>query len=401
MTPQIPTISPHSLFASQRSAPIPGGLPAEQPSGLRTTRAFTLVEVLFSILILGILISLLFVAFRSTRAFAVGVSQKDAIVTLRMAVSKFQSDYNFLPPLVREQAISAAIRRSVEVGSTAGTNRFAVYNFSTDTVANATDLNILRPATLTLATADNPFEDQRYSERTVPYYLAGVCEVPFSPGAADASVRSIPVDGVVGPGMFRPRPDGSFELPRELLRGNAAVSRRGAGDKVESLVDLNKRAFTVFNYKPDSPGQVLPTDAPGTGNDPQNDRFVELRDSKGIPVRYYRWLNGAPYVVNGQNVYEVRSLADYRVPPLVGRLGEAAGGSTNVYNATPADRDITQNPSLRTAKFAIVGAGADGAFGDEPLPLLLSRLSLGAVPAEGERALRVRVELDNIIEVGD
>lgn len=389
MTPQIPTSSLHVPQALQPSASI------------TTRRAFTLVEVLFSILILGILISLLFVAFRSTRAFAVGVSQKDAIISLRMAVSKFQSDYNFLPPLVREQAINPANRRSIQIGDTAGTNRFAVYNFSTDILANANDLNILRPAALTDATADNPFEDQRFSERTIPYYLAGVCEVPFSPGAADATVRSIPVDGVVGPGMFRPRPDGSFELPRELLRGTSAVSRRGAGDKVESLVDLNKRAFTVFNYKPDSPGQVLPTDAPGTGDDPENDRFVELRDSKGIPVRYYRWLNGAQYVVGGQNVFEVRSLADYRIPPLVGRLGEPVPGNNNSFNSTPADRDITKNPALRTAKFAIVGAGPDGVFGDEPLPLLLSRLSLGALPAEGERVLRVRVELDNVIEVGD
>jgi prepilin-type N-terminal cleavage/methylation domain-containing protein len=66
-----------------------------------TQRGFTLIEVLFSVLILGVLIGLLFVAFRTTRRYAASVTDRQAVNAVKMGVSRFIEECGIAPPLVR------------------------------------------------------------------------------------------------------------------------------------------------------------------------------------------------------------------------------------------------------------------------------------------------------------
>ena len=341
----------------------------------------------------------MFVAFNSSRKFAVSVAGRDAVATLRMAATKFETEFGFPPPLVRDQAMPPIMKASVEaVPGPAGPARFAVYKFSLDAASNAAHLAVLCPpeASLPEWSSDNPFKDSRFSERTVPFYLAGACDVPFD-STLSLPAKSIPIDGVAGPGFYKPRVDGTFEVPKELLKAAADVTRnRGAGSKFESFVDFSKRALTLYAYRAEAFN-----DEDTNGVDSDNFRFVELRDPKGTPIRYYRWISGK--VENGKH-FPPTKIDEYKLPPLVGRQGSPSPGipADRVYNGTAQDRDIVKNPALRSAKFAIVAAGPDGAFGDEPLALLAIRLSkpVASVTID-ERRIRVEAERDNIVEVGE
>ena len=117
---------------------------------------------------------------------------------------------------------------------------------------------------------------------------------------------------------------------------------------------------------------------------------MEVRDSRKVPVRFYRWINGGQYAQGAQTIYDVRTIDDLRLPPIVGRKGSSFPG-------TPQDRDTEKNPELRGATWAIVAAGPDGAVGDEPLPVLAKRLG---VTITDERKVRIDAEKDNVVEVG-
>jgi prepilin-type N-terminal cleavage/methylation domain-containing protein len=353
-----------------------------------TTRGFTLLEILFSVLILGILIGLLFFAFGATRTFALGTGDKAAIAAVRMGVTRFVDDFGFVPPLVRDQATNQP--RSV----TNPGGRFSV--IATYDLLDPADQLRLRPVGFVAIGNNNPFSDDRYSLRTLPYYLIGALDLPFEPSATDATARTLPIDGFAGPGFYKPRESGgTFVVPATVRRGNAATSRRGAGQRYESLIDLGTKGLNLYWYARDagaaSNGAPEPLDG-DAGADPENARWVELRDRNNRPIRFYAWLNGAAYNVNGQDVFEIRTLDDYRIPRLVGRL-------STEFPGTPPDRDIERNLELRRARWAIVAAGPDGAFGDEPLAELLR--SLGVPTVIDERAARIAAEKDNIIEVGE
>ena len=338
---------------------------------------FTLIEISLSLLILGVLMGLLFVAFRSTRRYATSVDMRGAVSATRMGVIRFNDDFGFLPPLLRDQA--ATNPRTV-FRNDAGEAAFSTYSFSLKT-QNDADLAILRPPTLAAPASLNPFLDHRFSERSLAVYLAGVCEVPLK--ETDSALRLLPIDGVVGPGFFKPREDGGFDIPPSVRAGSSATSRRSGTTKFESLVELKSKSLSpLWFQRENNSGSPEPRDQGVNVFDPNNERWVSLADAKRVPIRYYRWLNGA----------EILTLDDYRVPPLVGRQG-------SLFPGTPPVKDIELNPELRKARWAIVSAGPDGAFGDEPLDLLQFRLKVGT--GGDERQLRVNAEKDNLVEVGE
>jgi type II secretory pathway pseudopilin PulG len=338
----------------------------------RRAGAFTLVELLLSVAVIAVLVGLLIVGFRSTRAFARSVTDRAAATNVREAVSKFTQEFGFAPPLVRDQHPTTP--EWVE-GTT--TRRIAVY-----AITDPADLLILRPVNIALPGSANPFEDRRFSERTLPYYLAGGCSVRYyGVGSAPTpEVAELTVDGVIGPGFYKPRSDGSFEIPPDVLdpsrggRRTAAQSTSRAGAKYDSFVNLDSRSLTLF-FTSDNPGNDLR-------------EVVELRDSKGVAMRYYRWVNPD----------DVTRVEDFRLPPLVGRDGQA------FTQPTPDERDLRKNPQLRDAVFAVVAAGPDGAFGDEPEALLFQRLNrplpTGGGAADAILKARFDAERDNIVEVG-
>ncbi len=341
----------------------------------RTPRAgFTLIEVLFSVLILGVLIGLLFVAFRTTRRYASSVTDRAAVSAIKMGVSRFVEECGIVPPLVRDRENEwqdPPEPNGSVVNDDDPRAKFAVYDFRPtlppDNRPNP-EMLLLRDITPPPAGDSNPFSDKRYSELSLPVYLAGACDVPLGLGPG----TDLPIDGVRGLGFYKAKSDGSFEVPATLLASGTPSGRTG-GTKIDSLLDASKSYLQVVA-------------------DPANPEQVQLLDSKRIPIRFYRWVNGGRYSQGGRDVYEVRTLDDLRLPRLVGRNGA-------VFPLTPVERDIERNPELRDAKWAIVAAGPDGAFGDEPLSLLGQRLSR-AVAAADERKVRIDAEKDNVVEVG-
>lgn len=148
-----------------------------------------------------------------------------------------------------------------------------------------------------------------------------------------------PLDGVAGPGMRAPRADGSFS-PTGRVMG--------------PFFDPGARAVAV-----------VAVDLPAGR--------VELRSPGGAPYRYYRWLHD-----DGQKE-DASDLADFlNVPELAG--------------------DPLEELQLRSAQYAIVGAGPNGVFGDEPLSTILD--ALGASSGTPEARARLLARQDNVVEVG-
>lgn len=147
-------------------------------------------------------------------------------------------------------------------------------------------------------------------------------------------------------------------------------------------IDLSGKGVSVVRLT----GADIPAGEGTSGADPNGHRAVEVVDSNGVPIRFYRWMK--PATITG--------LRDLRLPPLVGRSHLT---STPYPYPIPADRDLEKNIELRDASFAIVTAGPDGAFGDEPDALFMKRLNKQVAAADLLR-LRFEAEKDNIVEVG-
>lgn len=160
-------------------------------------------------------------------------------------------------------------------------------------------------------------------------------------GALDA--RS---DGVDGQGFRTPVADGTFRLADRTVN--------------QAMIDLGKSSLSLY----------ADVEAKTNGR-------YEVRDRRNAAIRYYRWLSGRE-VPAGSNTFVVEKVDDLNVPSILGDAAESA--------------------KLRDASFAILAAGADGVFGDEPLAEILSKLALpNSTP---EATARQRARSDNVVEVG-
>lgn len=281
--------------------------------GRGAARAFTIVELLVSIIVIGILVALLIVSVRATVRQTRGVADSQAAGAVRLALEQFRQEYGFVPPLVKDDGDPRA--GSTDPLTSSGV--LLVYD-----VSDGTDSEVLRNRP-----ARDP--DRRYSVYALSYYLVG--SLPAS------------LDGVEGPGFRTPNRDGTFRL------SDRATS--------EPKIDMGKGAFSV---EPDPDAKT-------------NGRY-ELRDRRGTPIRYYRWLTGREKTAGN---FVVEGPDDLNVPAMVG--------------------DATADARLRDAQCAIVAAGDNGVFGDEPIATIRQRLSLSdGVP---EPQARDQAKSDNIVEV--
>lgn len=146
------------------------------------------------------------------------------------------------------------------------------------------------------------------------------------------------VDGVQGPGFRTPQPDGSFRV--------------AGGQNYDPFFDTSKNSEGIYR------GDVAKGE-------------VELRDRNGVAYRYYRWLPG-------NDDGEINESDDLNIPELLG--------------------DAKDDPELRSAKFAIVAAGPNRAFGEEATEGTDLWTILG-LSAGDERAEHIGRQ-DNIVEVG-
>lgn len=312
--------------------------------------AFTLVEMLVAVLVLGILVGLLIVGIRYASATARGAVDTANLSSLKMGVDRFKQEFGFLPPLVRDMDELTPVndRRVVRVGQE---NAVSVYDFSL-----AADRDKLRARGITGADLD-----PRFSENSLAYYVIGVLDRKVATGV------EAPIDGVPGPGMLKPNADGTFMLPAWMKSAGTPTSTR-QGQRWEAFVAAGKRGMNI---------EVSSTD-------PDDVRLV---DRNGKAYRYYRWLRGRGTPPNPDLVQNATDLNIPLILSVVPGLGQR----------------------LNDAEYALVGAGPNGLFGNEhqlplthpdrlPLAEMASKLGLPADAPEGrvvEAAAR-----DNPVEVG-
>jgi prepilin-type N-terminal cleavage/methylation domain-containing protein len=363
-------------------------------NGKRGARAFTLVEIMISLLILSILLALLIGSVKLVTRTAKGTVDRQAVHSINMGASQFKQLFGFYVPLIRDKDPNPPANGVTIVfvpNSNPQRNKVNVHQANDQGppgyLAYMQNYNVP-------VNAQNPLLDTRYSECSIPVYLAGELSLPLDP----AQPSGVPIDGIQGAGFCKPNIDGTFAIPADLLHpgtGTSATKRVGA--TFEPLISLNGNAPRLV---------VDPFNPPGSPS--FNPEHVSVVDRNGVPIRYYRWEHGS------QQQPQPNPLP-LNIPLMVGRVFNDPAYPALTGIPVPADRDISKNPNLRDAVFAIVAAGPDGFFGDEvndttvpntdPRYNALDRMlgsvgvSPSASPAEIVKA-RMRVEQDNIVEVG-
>lgn len=278
-------------------------------------RAFTLVELLFSILIIGVLAGILIVGLRSATAGARSAADTQTASALKLGIENFSQQFGIAPPLVKDKGAGTSTNPITTTGAILYCDP-----------QNATDATFLR---------NNPAaaSDLRYSVHSLAYYLVGSLD--------QAS------DGWDGPGMRSVSRDGAFKLSDRA--------------KFEPFIDAGKGSFRVYF----------------SGTAVSKDGRVEIRDRNETPIRYYRWLDGVAYP-DSPGSFLVRKPEDLNVPSMVG--------------------DPKTDPTLRDSTWAVVMAGANKLFGDEPIAEI--RQALASNPGDSDEKVRAEAKKDNIVEVG-
>jgi type II secretory pathway pseudopilin PulG len=232
----------------------PGATPPPTPARHRR-RGMTLMEILFSVLIIFLLMGILLISLRAATKYGQASADRRTVSGLRIGVETFVREFGFLPPLVKDNLAGAGS------GPLDSSNEWPlVYD-----PANATDEAFLQGEGL----AGNA-PDARFSIYSLAYYLVGALDTPSPDGH--------PIDGVLGPGFRAPTRDGRFPH---------------TGRKIGSMYD---------------PGRS----SPGIAAVDRDEGRFELRDRKDVPIRYYSWLPD-------RGVLGSQDLAKFaNVPALVG-----------------------------------------------------------------------------------
>ncbi len=320
-------------------------------------RGFSIVELLFVIIILGLLMGLLLVGFTRVRKTGRMVQQRVTVGTFMQGLSQFDQDFGFTPPLLREQAQPAT---GLEVVSVNGLSRVKVYTKS----------DLLAPTAGWQPTATNPYLDNRFSTASLAVFLGGALNESVTPGRP-VGTGVPPFDGVPGGGYLAPEVDELNGLAGFALPAYADWDGQGwkrSGRTYASFLDAGRQ----------DPRLVVP----GVGSAANAVAWPEYRDLKGAAYRYYRWNPGRAVVGNPRQFADPRNVGEMNVPAMVGdpradvRLNSGIGGKP---------------------RYAMVGAGADGVFGDEPIGVI--RAALGD-NASVEATARIKAARDNVVEVG-
>ena len=149
---------------------------------------FTITELLVTIIILFLLITMLVVAVNRARSIAATNAERQTVASLKIGVEQFQGEFGFLPPLVKDDphpSKYAGWDAPID-GEGPLDDDFNPVVFSTGDQA---DLDFLRGGA-SIGDGNDPTEkDYRFSEYSIPYYLMGVLGV---------SPDDEPIDGVDG-----------------------------------------------------------------------------------------------------------------------------------------------------------------------------------------------------------
>ncbi len=314
-----------------------------------SNRGFTIVELLVSIGAVVLLMGLLIVGLQKGVFLAKSSADAQTVRAVKLAVDQFKMDFGFLPPLVKDVRHAKWIEDHPLIG---GEKRVAVYlPQRTASGGFNNDWKNLRGDDASGAI------DERYSNASLAYYLVGALDVPVH--GQDQEPKNITIDGVLGPGFVTPLIDGSFKVPAAIKDPEQKPVSKRTGRVFKPLVDTGKSGLRLFREL---------TDATGTK--------IELQDRNGVALRYYRWKQGERNQSSGAP--KIKDLKDLNVPAVVG---------------DPAD-----DPLLREAEFAVVGAGPNKLFGDESVAAMA--LELGMSTSDSEERMRELAREDNVVEVG-
>jgi len=344
-----------------------------QPGGDRRgtrSRGFTLLELLFSILIIGILMGLLGLSAVHIMKTARVTADRQMVKSIQAGISEFQKEFGFIPPLMKEQhdVDEATGTPNPSTVVTAGRARVDIYLNALN--ADVDELHGVIPPGEG-AQPDNPLRDPRFSTRSLAVYLAGALNIPVT------AASTVPMDGIAGPGLYKPNQDGTFTVPADVRNASTTSARTtGAFQPFVSLGKTPKLYSSVV-----SPFKV------------------ELRDSRDAPIRYYRWLQGREEPA-GSRKFVIETPADLNVPPMVAR--DHTNTLYDYFKKRP-ERDLLSNAAVRGASYAVVSAGPNRVFGDESRVELGRRLGHGdpgAWTPALELKYRAEAEEDNIVEVG-
>ncbi len=152
-------------------------------------RAFTLIELMVTLLIVALLVTIVAVALGGAFSTAKAESERQTLRSIALGIERFRDEFSILPPLVLDN-------RPLEPT----TNQPVVFS----------DAQL----------AQTP----RYSTFSIPYYILGAAE-ELVPGT------NLALDGVTGPGMTRVQGDGSF-----TRSGREFESFFDIGDDADRLV---------------------------------------------------------------------------------------------------------------------------------------------------------------------
>lgn len=319
---------------------------------------FTLVEILVSLAIIAVLISLLIVGIQHALRIARGSNDASAQAGMSVSIGQFKSELGFIPPIVidgQPLATSDTFGPILADDPQPGLSRIALLSedFYDDTLADGTV--ITEPAS-------GSYSDKRYSKLSLPYYLAGAC------GARNdiADQTSAPIDGVEGEGLKEPRRDGLFNPRGRTYEPFFSPS----GDQLKiGYANENEYAEHAVAY-PANPAQA------------SNANKVVFLDSGGIAQRYYRWRNDEP-LSSGAKLGSFMRIPKILQDPLTWSDPDASAGDDNT--------------KLRSANYAIVGAGPNKLFGTESLAVLQKALGSSSTDLD---ALRHKAWADNIVHTG-
>lgn len=354
--------------------------------GLGVRRGFTLVEIIVTVLVTGVLVA---VVITGVRGVAVAARDQASAVTVRslgVGVRQFQQQFGFLPPLVHDGGPMTSPLPTRADGSVFGefpvdrslsSPVIAAYSGSRgDLFLRGYDPDTSARYDFDVADGVHPIADERYSKTSLAFYLIGAL-------GAD-------VDGEEGPGFKAPSADGVFRL------GSASRSYEPfyAADQ-SSAASLEGEYFDPVEYEESGRGLTAPSSPAAITSAVTRDEQV-LVDRNGKAYRYYRWESGDPNA--GRGVPAIGSVIDQNIPSVLLDVEELVLAEQQFSSGQTVTADPTGgDPELRSARWAVVGAGADGLFGTEDETTLREVLD---EPNLDLIKLRNLAREDNIVEVG-
>ncbi|USN98419.1 MAG: prepilin-type N-terminal cleavage/methylation domain-containing protein [Phycisphaeraceae bacterium] len=378
-------------------------------------RGFTLVELLVVVLIIGILVGILLVAVTHASSGVQAKAMQANVSSIARAVRQFEQTFGSPPPLVQDglqadnggaMTVDAAVldragdlSAGTPVMVAPGNDRVRLvvtynpaYGENRRLLEGLSQGGVTAPTPAQLAERYDPEDheqawrlaNQRYSKYALGIYLAGA--MPAS------------VDGVDGPGMVRPNPDGTFDgVTAESAGEFETVGHSTSRERFEPFFDTERRSarltreyFDLDEYRENAGDAGLAVADPTAQTDW---RHAAITDTNGKAYRYYRW---EPL----SSAYGIATDATVQLNiPWVLLDDEALHKLKDDPNAA-AEIDLTNGDTkLRSARWAVVGAGPDGVFGTEPIETLRDRLNLQGGKLD-DWEVRAKAKADNAVEVG-